>query len=660
MHTIGKAIAWIAGAALVVAPTCGFALSALADSPITTSGNATPAVALTLEQVQKIAPQCSDLIDANLGTALYSRTVMRGEQSKVELGTYTNSVNYNPELPQIFYDPEEACTSLSPTSNYFWAGSTFNSDPVYADGGLLNPGFIAAKGRSTVFVMTALSGPVGATFTDDPTGTTMTTGDTAPLPTDGSAPRGYTLFGDTEARLSKARFSTPGIYKVTYVAAQDTAGGWVYSDPKDFIFVVNSETDFAAIGEGVNLPVTLGSASQAVGMTPLPALTINASPIPFNVLINNGAETGSALPAIAVESVPVSVPATVSQSVFADETWLVYRNLTISTHGIRAEQATDGVDIQASDLVGTLPTGARMLLATDDGQVLDTANPTSSLHLAHNAETAVRVFYNGTGQVGTTISLRSTGVDGTNYRVEVPVKFDFTRLVPDPASQDTDGDGWSNAEELAAGSDPNNPLSTPEDLDGDGFSNVDEAAAGTDPRDSASAPGLAPQPAQPGTDEPAQPGEHETGTGTDNPGSGGHTSERTYTEAPDESSMDPQVNENGFPVVTSVEYDLTTDNTIEDITGGAVAGDDPNGPQGTDDRDDTDRSVTPIQRAGDTLTGGIGGSDFPELALQSGESVQQAQANWAKGTSSAVLGFGIATVLVGLSGVGVMMIRRPV
>jgi Concanavalin A-like lectin/glucanases superfamily/Putative collagen-binding domain of a collagenase/Bacterial TSP3 repeat len=56
-------------------------------------------------------------------------------------------------------------------------------------------------------------------------------------------------------------------------------------------------------------------------------------------------------------------------------------------------------------------------------------------------------------------------------------------VVPDA---DQDGDGLTESEELAIGSDPNNP-----DTDGDSFSDGDEVAAGTDPLDPASFPEVA-------------------------------------------------------------------------------------------------------------------------------------------------------------------------
>ncbi|HEY7034047.1 MAG TPA: peptidoglycan DD-metalloendopeptidase family protein [Thermomicrobiales bacterium] len=56
----------------------------------------------------------------------------------------------------------------------------------------------------------------------------------------------------------------------------------------------------------------------------------------------------------------------------------------------------------------------------------------------------------------------------------------------DPKNPDTDGDGYNDHDEVSAGSNPNDPSSTPANLgtadsDGDGLSNDDEASHGTDP-----------------------------------------------------------------------------------------------------------------------------------------------------------------------------------
>ncbi|WP_428253101.1 FG-GAP repeat protein, partial [Gynuella sp.] len=70
---------------------------------------------------------------------------------------------------------------------------------------------------------------------------------------------------------------------------------------------------------------------------------------------------------------------------------------------------------------------------------------------------------------------------------------DETAAGSDPANRasvpsDIDGDGFSNDDETAAGSDPANRSSIPSDIDADGFSNDDETAAGSDPANSASVP----------------------------------------------------------------------------------------------------------------------------------------------------------------------------
>ena len=59
---------------------------------------------------------------------------------------------------------------------------------------------------------------------------------------------------------------------------------------------------------------------------------------------------------------------------------------------------------------------------------------------------------------------------------------------PAPTPVDTDEDGFTDVEETAAGSDPDNPDSTPFDLDGDGFDNSTEQQYGSDPDDPYSTP----------------------------------------------------------------------------------------------------------------------------------------------------------------------------
>jgi hypothetical protein len=69
---------------------------------------------------------------------------------------------------------------------------------------------------------------------------------------------------------------------------------------------------------------------------------------------------------------------------------------------------------------------------------------------------------------------------------------------------DTDGDGYSDAEEISKGTDPRNPQSHPDtppehrpppwvDTDGDGYSDEEEIRKGTDPRDPQSHPDTPPE-----------------------------------------------------------------------------------------------------------------------------------------------------------------------
>ena len=68
--------------------------------------------------------------------------------------------------------------------------------------------------------------------------------------------------------------------------------------------------------------------------------------------------------------------------------------------------------------------------------------------------------------------------------LEAEIIMDSFEFIPN----DTDGDGMSDAWELAHGLNPNDLTDATRDDDGDGFSNLQEFLAGTDPADPASAP----------------------------------------------------------------------------------------------------------------------------------------------------------------------------
>lgn len=90
----------------------------------------------------------------------------------------------------------------------------------------------------------------------------------------------------------------------------------------------------------------------------------------------------------------------------------------------------------------------------------------------------------------------------------------------DPYSTDTDGDGYSDGEELAGGYDPNNSAVYPGyeasiDSDGDGYSDYDENNQGSNPSDPSSYPGSAPDPASQDTDGDGYSDTDEAAAGTD-------------------------------------------------------------------------------------------------------------------------------------------------
>ena len=115
---------------------------------------------------------------------------------------------------------------------------------------------------------------------------------------------------------------------------------------------------------------------------------------------------------------------------------------------------------------------------------------------------------------------------------------------PAPTPVDTDEDGWSDAEETAAGSNPYDPGSTPDDRDGDGYSNDDEEAAGTDPDDPGSYPGSddEPDPDDPyanDTDEDGWSDGEEEDAGTDPNDPDSHPEDEPEPEPEEEPEEEP-------------------------------------------------------------------------------------------------------------------------
>ena len=92
------------------------------------------------------------------------------------------------------------------------------------------------------------------------------------------------------------------------------------------------------------------------------------------------------------------------------------------------------------------------------------------------------------GNLTGTPKIDDWGEDEKEREVKIPVTVSEDGKEPADAEisvtiqRDTDGDGYSDEEEEKAGSDANDPKSTPKDLDGDGLSNEEENAHGTDPK----------------------------------------------------------------------------------------------------------------------------------------------------------------------------------
>ena len=71
--------------------------------------------------------------------------------------------------------------------------------------------------------------------------------------------------------------------------------------------------------------------------------------------------------------------------------------------------------------------------------------------------------------------------DGDGFSPEVKIAVDSNSDDPDSTPNDRDGDGFSPEVKIAADSNSDDPDSTPNDRDGDGFSDDEKLAAGLDP-----------------------------------------------------------------------------------------------------------------------------------------------------------------------------------
>ncbi len=161
--------------------------------------------------------------------------------------------------------------------------------------------------------------------------------------------------------------------------------------------------------------------------------------------------------------------------------WLVSGNPVIVTAATIASDATYHVVLTQSDATGSPET--RLYI---DGVLAGESSDPAAMF----TDTAASNFY-----IGATIinDAASFGLEGTvdDFQLydralsleEAMVLYENpgTTLSPGGGDEDRDGDGLTDSEELALGTDPDNS-----DTDGDGISDGAEVAAGTDPLDPAS------------------------------------------------------------------------------------------------------------------------------------------------------------------------------
>ncbi|MBE2272216.1 MAG: SH3 domain-containing protein, partial [Anaerolinea sp.] len=144
-------------------------------------------------------------------------------------------------------------------------------------------------------------------------------------------------------------------------------------------------------------------------------------------------------------------------------------------------------DVVNQSISANTSTGALAITVGD----AETAPGSLILTATSNNQTLVpdaNIVLGGAGasrSVDVTPALNQTGVAMITLTVSdgsLTAQDTFTVTVTNPAV-DSDGDGLTDAEEIALGTDPNNP-----DTDGDGFSDGEEVAAGSSPLDAASTP----------------------------------------------------------------------------------------------------------------------------------------------------------------------------
>ncbi|MFX3747195.1 Rib/alpha-like domain-containing protein [Streptococcus suis] len=188
------------------------------------------------------------------------------------------------------------------------------------------------------------------------------------------------------------------------------------------------------------------------------------------------------------------------------DTILPTKTVMESQHGAGETHELPAYDLQADDdkdgfsnldelLAGTDPTAPASTPAGQDtagrltpglAEPVEVKNPAK---LTDTEKEAIKEEVKTSNDLpaGTEITVSDNGTVTVTYPDQSTDTIPANTTV---TAKDTDGDGFSDKDEAAAGSDINDKASTPETLDDDkdGFTNKEETAAGTDAKDPASTP----------------------------------------------------------------------------------------------------------------------------------------------------------------------------
>ncbi len=275
--------------------------------------------------------------------------------------------------------------------------------------------------------------------------------------------------------VSDGAIAAVEMFTVTVNSAANTAP--TISNILDQTIMVNTATGALAftIGDAETLPNALmvSATSNNTTLIPNANLVLGGTDANRTITITPAAnQTGSAVITVTVSDGSLSVSDTFTVTVNApgntaptisdilDQTVAVNTATGALAFTIGdAETAANALTVSATSNNTTLIPNANLVLGGTDANRTITVTPAAN---QTGAATITVTVMDGGG---------ATAVDT------------FTVTVNNPADPDSDGDGLTDSEEAALGTDPNNP-----DSDGDGATDGEEVTAGTNPNDPNSKP----------------------------------------------------------------------------------------------------------------------------------------------------------------------------